>query len=358
MTISLHDAAEQHGTKAAHLGRLLRDGFDLPPGVVVDPRDEHWESQLEQALRDLGAGPFAVRSSALCEDGHEASFAGQLTTALDVAAEQVADEVRRVARSGVDARAAAYAARTGHGPVSAVPVIVQVMVRPEAAGVLFTRHPVTGAHQIVIEAARGLGDGVAGGTVDPETWTVDSKTITRSRGASDRVLSETQVRSLAESGRQIEAVFGRPQDVEWAVADDVVWVLQARSATALPQGPRKDHALTEETLVTGTPAGPGRTTGIARVIENLDDFSRMRPGDVLVCRTTSPAWTPLLARAAAVVTATGGVLAHASIVAREFGIPAVVGAAGAMTALRDGQRVVVDGTTGTVARSEHPGEDQ
>ncbi|HJU01744.1 MAG TPA: PEP-utilizing enzyme [Actinomycetes bacterium] len=103
-----------------------------------------------------------------------------------------------------------------------------------------------------------------------------------------------------------------------------------------------------EVLLTGTPASPGVALGPARVIAGLDDFDRFRSGDVLVCRTTSPAWTPLFARAAAVVTEVGGMLAHAAIVARELGIPAVVAAPAAMTTLADGQRVVVDGCTGTV----------
>ncbi|MGW5147124.1 PEP-utilizing enzyme [Rhodococcus koreensis] len=104
-----------------------------------------------------------------------------------------------------------------------------------------------------------------------------------------------------------------------------------------------------DTLLTGVAASPGTAVGPARIIVGLDDFARFRPGDVLVCRTTSPAWTPLLACACAVVTETGGVLAHAAIVAREFGIPAVLAAPMAMTTLTDGLLVRVDGTHGHVA---------
>jgi pyruvate, water dikinase len=101
-------------------------------------------------------------------------------------------------------------------------------------------------------------------------------------------------------------------------------------------------------LLRGTPASPGTALGPVRVITGLDEVDQFRAGDVLVCRTTSPAWTPLLARATAVVTEIGGVLAHAAIVAREFGIPAVLAAPGAMTMLAGGQQVVVDGSAGTV----------
>lgn len=101
-------------------------------------------------------------------------------------------------------------------------------------------------------------------------------------------------------------------------------------------------------LVTGTPASRGVATGPVRIVAGLDEFEKFKAGDVLVCRTTSPAWTPLFARASAVITETGGILAHAAIVAREFGIPAVVAAANSMTILFDDQPIVVNGTTGMI----------
>ncbi|MFC3961626.1 PEP-utilizing enzyme [Nocardia jiangsuensis] len=110
--------------------------------------------------------------------------------------------------------------------------------------------------------------------------------------------------------------------------------------------------MTDAILLTGTAAGPGIAAGPVRVIHGLDDFTRFHPGDVLVCRATSPAWTPLLARAAAVITETGGILAHAAIVAREFGIPAITAAREATVRLTDGHRVVVDGGTGTVSNAQ------
>jgi pyruvate,water dikinase len=170
------------------------------------------------------------------------------------------------------------------------------------------------------------------------------------------VLSGGQARSLADLGRRIEVLFGEPQDVEWALADGRCWVLQARPITALGMvdaapgaAPAALHA-GGEILVTGTPASPGTASGPVGVVLGLDDFARFSPGDVLVCRTTSPAWTPLLARAAAVVTETGGMLSHAAIVAREFGIPAVLAAGGATTVLAGRGAVLVDGSRGLVTR--------
>ena len=333
MLIPLREADGRCGTTAANLGRLLRAGFDVPAGFVIgDPTGDHgWERKLESALLDLGSGPFAVRSSASGEDGGQASFAGQLDTVLGATTTaQVVQAVRRIARD-------------------VVPVIVQVMVEPEAAGVLFTRHPVSGADQVVIEATGGLGDKVADGTVTPQAWTVDGGGVTGPVRAEAPVLTRAQVLALGEVGRRIEATFGVPQDIEWAVAGGKVWVLQARPITTRPEESRPVSSGPVAVLLRGTPASPGTALGPVRVITGLDDFGRFRAGEVLVCRTTSPAWTPLLARASAVVTEIGGMLAHAAIVARELGIPGVVAVPGAMALLADGQQVVVDGSAGTVA---------
>lgn len=350
----LGDADERCGRKAATLGVLLRNGFAVPPGfVITDPDDDRWTQHLAESLVDLGPGPYAVRSSALTEDGTDASFAGQLHTTLQVpSAGAVIDAVARTAASGRAAAPMAYASRLGGRPTAEVcPVLVQQMITPDSAGVLFTRHPVTGAKQTVIEAITGLGDGLADGSVTPERWTVDDAAVLRDAGPASPVLTAKEVRDLAALGRRIEALLASPQDIEWAVADGQVWVLQARPITAV-DAPHRAAAIVprdSEVLVTGTAASPGVASGEPKIITGLDDFARFAAGDVLVCRTTSPAWTPLLARAAAVVTETGGMLAHAAIVAREFGIPAVLAADDAMTLLTGRGTVVVDGSRGLVA---------
>jgi pyruvate,water dikinase len=135
-----------------------------------------------------------------------------------------------------------------------------------------------------------------------------------------------------------------PVDVEWALAGDEIWVLQARPVTAaVPSGEPAGHA-----TLTGTPGSSGVATGPARVLRGPADFARATDGDIIVCRSTDPAWTPLFAIAAGFVTETGGALSHAAIVAREHGIPAVLGVSGAMTALREEPIVTVHGDAGTV----------
>lgn len=365
--VPLREADGTCGAKAVGLRRLLDAGLAVPDGLVIPHAGrDGWEHDLDGALRRLGPGPYAVRSSALAEDGVRTSYAGQLATFLpsaptDAPADaspdaptDIAAAVRRTARSGGTPSARAYAAAVGDPVPDVVPVIVQVMVEPDAAGVAFTRHPVTGADEVVVEAVRGRGDRLVGGTVTPERWTVRGDATVRQEASTEPVITADpaitaqQSVEVATAARRVEHLFGRPQDVEWAISSGTLWLLQARPiTTAPPAGTRPSQP--GEVLATGTPASPGVAAGPVRVVTGLDDFGTFDAGDVLVCRTTSPAWTPLLVRAAAVVTETGGILAHAAIVARELRIPAVVAVDRATTTLPAGRPVVVDGTAGSVS---------
>ncbi|HLT84348.1 MAG TPA: PEP/pyruvate-binding domain-containing protein [Phototrophicaceae bacterium] len=352
--VRLREVDVRCGAKAATLGRLARSGIRVPDGVVVpDAAAAAWRAELPAALSLLGGTRFAVRSSADAEDGADASFAGQFDTRLDVPGEEVAEAVREVAAHR--ARAAAYADAVGRPPAREVAVLVQPMLRARAAGVAFTRHPVTGTRAAVVEAVRGLGEPLVAGRVSPERWQRGSAGRPVVAGAAS-VLTEAQARSVVEVAERVEALLGGAQDVEWVLDDDgVVWVLQARPVTGgapAVAGPTVawTGGGTGRTVV-GTAAGPGTAQGRLRVVAGLDDFPRFRAGDVLVCRSTSPAWVPVLSRAAAVVTEVGGILAHAAIVARELGIPAVTDVPAA-TRLPDGAPVQVDGTAGTITLLE------
>lgn len=144
-------------------------------------------------------------------------------------------------------------------------------------------------------------------------------------------------------------MLGGAQDIEWAIADGKIWILQARPVTAAPPPPSLAEALaTSPAALTGTPGSHGSVTGTAWIVRGPGDFSRVHRGDILVCPYTDPAWTPLLRIVAGVVTETGGILSHAAIIAREHRIPAVLGAPNATTRIHDGITITVDGTTGTV----------
>ncbi|GAB6939584.1 PEP/pyruvate-binding domain-containing protein [Isoptericola variabilis] len=384
-TVPLDDAAPEHGGKAAALGALRRAGLPVPDGFVVPatlPGPE-LAGAVAAGLGRLGtSGAVAVRSSAADEDGARASAAGQYDTVLGaVGTDRVVAAVATCRASAAGPRATAYRAATSgtgrHDGPADVAVVVQRLVDARAAGVLFTGPP-TGTAHTVVEASWGLGESVVQGAVDPDRWTValgsvdggritDRRTggkrtrVDRSPGgtavrdvpAADRdrpCLDDDTVLRLADLGQRVADVRGGPQDVEWAVDDaGTLWLLQARPVTAaLPASPAERGERNDGGVLRGAGASGGRASGPARVVRGPDDFAAVRPGDVLVCRETDPAWTPLFGVVAAVVTETGGLLSHAAIVARELRLPAVLGVPAATAALRDAGTVTVDGDAGTV----------
>ncbi|MBT3153127.1 pyruvate, phosphate dikinase [Streptomyces sp. CHD11] len=394
MIVNLVDAElGTSGGKAAALARLLEAGLPVPPGFVVPTavyeRAAHGLDFSDAgAVRDLaglspalvdeiaraltrttGDGYVAVRSSATSEDTAAATAAGQHDTFLGVRGpDQVAEAVHRCWASLWSGRAVEYRRRQEGAEPPAIAVLVQSLVDADVAGVMFT-----GA-DIRLEASWGLGESVVSGQVTPDSWTLSGGAVTRRTLGTkrtridrdhDRVvtrevepadrkrfcLTDEEVTRLAEIGRRTADLLGGPQDIEWAITGSRIWVLQARPVTsALPAGPAASPDTTGESNVrTGTPGSSGSAAGPARVVRGPSDFARVRPGDVLVCRTTDPAWTPLFGVVAAVVTETGGLLSHAAIVAREQGLPAVLAIPDATTVLPDGAMVEVDGSTGRVA---------
>ncbi|MFF3444965.1 PEP/pyruvate-binding domain-containing protein [Streptosporangium sp. NPDC002721] len=371
------------------LARLTGDADD--PGaarraIEARPVDATVTAALGRALDELGDPPVAVRSSAANEDTARASAAGRYDSFLAVhGIGEVTDAVRACWASLFSPRAAGHHDAPGHDGDLAMAVIVQRHLDAEASGVMFT--PATPDGTTEIEASWGLGPSVVGGTVTPDTYRVTAagpltRTLADKRVRLDRhgtrlavrdvpaharnrpAIDDATVTRLAELGGRIAAVLGGPQDVEWAVAGGRAWILQARPVTApLPPPPSSGTATTPTAAtltgtpgnrgtvtgtLTGTPGSRGTVTGTARIVRGPGDFARVRPGDILVCPFTDPAWTPLLRIAAGVVTEIGGVLSHAAIVAREHAIPAVLGVPDATNTLHDGTVITVDGTAGTV----------
>lgn len=406
MIVPLSEAhAETCGGKAGALGTLLRAGLPVPDGFVVpfdafravirgldpdvfvgEPGEPDAVRQaietctldggllhaLTRGLEALGDPPVAVRSSAANEDTVVASAAGQHESVLAVHGTRgVVQAVRACwaslySRRAIDYRGAVRHDQPSGGPAMAV--LIQRHVDAEVAGVMFTPTRPDGATDI--EASWGLGPSVVGGTVTPDAYHIAADgSVTRATGDKrtrlDRhgaqlvtgdvpapacnlpSIDDATAARLARLGHQVAAVFGAAQDIEWAIADGRIWLLQARPVTAPPPSPSRASNGSAVTLA-GTPGSHGTATGTARIVRNAGDFTRVQPGDILVCPYTDPAWTPLLRVAAGVVTETGGALSHAAIVAREFRIPAVLGIPNATTALHDGTTITIDGSTGTV----------
>jgi pyruvate, water dikinase len=344
-------------------------GLVAKAGVEDTVRD-----QVLASYRRLGANVVvAVRSSATGEDGRDASFAGMNQTITNVAGEDaLIDAVQTCWASLFSPRVLTYRSSRGFSADPAMAVVVQQMVAPEQAGVAFTKDPSTGEDHVVIEAALGQGEVVVSGKVQPDTYVVDKEsfqvldsqvgyqafkivagpdgadtTVTLEPAqANSRVLDDAALRKIAELAVAVERHNGCPQDVEWAISSGTTWLVQARPITTLgkPAGDSRQHNV----LILGLPAAPGSASGPVRILLRPEDGNRLTDGEVLVAPMTNPDWLPTIRRAAALVTETGGMTCHAAIVARELGVPCVVGARNATTKLHDGTMITVDGVHGQV----------
>ncbi len=297
-------------------------------------------------------------------------------------ADAVIDAVRRCWRSLFGARTIYYRGVNGFAQADMdIAVVVQRQVNSTRAGVMFTVNPATGQRdELVIEGSFGLGEAVVSGSVSPDRYVVEKATLairrrevhhkdlvieyapdggTRQRALSEEealrpVLSDEEVLAVAELGRRIEEHYGFPQDTEWAFdPDGALWMLQSRPITTLHDAPAADASTETQTepeavLLHGLGGAPGSASGAARVLVSIADAASLNDGDVLVTHMTSPDWLPLLRRAGAIVTDSGGMTCHAAIVSRELGIPCVVGTGEATSKLRDGEIVTVDATRGVV----------
>ncbi len=309
----------------------------------------------------------AVRSSATAEDTADTSFAGMNVSFTNVTAADLIDRIRDCWVSLYGDRVMAYRAERGLTDEPAIAVVVQEMRASERAGVMFTRSD-RDVDELVIEGACGLGEVVVGGTVEPDTYRVERTTmsprdihigrkqtalftdpggehiesLTPDR-AGARVLGDEEISRLARLGMAIEQHYGAPQDIEWTFVGDEVSVVQSRPITFTTT-----PITAARVVLHGLGVGPGRATGVVRILDDPKQGKDLLDGEVLVARMTSPDWAPTLRRAGAIVTDAGGSTCHAAIVSREFGIPGVVGTGTATTELSTGQLVTVDASSGLV----------
>ncbi|HET7769503.1 MAG TPA: phosphoenolpyruvate synthase [Chloroflexota bacterium] len=324
----------------------------------------------------------AVRSSATSEDAAAASFAGMFRSLLNVRGEaELLTALRECWASLFTARSIAYRARQGMLLGQRVAVVVQKMVDAEKSGVLFTVNPATGnMSHIVIEAAWGLGELIVQGDVRPDRYVVDKSSmrlleravnhkdfalVRTETGAtervalddaraSQRVLSDQEVRRIAELAVKDEQHYGAPQDAEWAMAGDELYFVQTRPVTSIAPRQLQESGSDGEILIRGLGASPGSASGPVRVLHSPEDGPRLMAGEILVTEMTSPDWVPIMRRAGAIVTDGGGMTSHAAIVSRELGVPCVVGTGRATHLLQDGETVTVDARAGVIRRGTSP----
>jgi pyruvate, water dikinase len=392
---------------ANDVAALAQAGQEIRGWLVAQPFPPRLEREIAAAYDRLadGAGAeasFAVRSSATAEDLPDASFAGQQETILNVLGrDHLLGAVKQVYASLYNDRAISYRVHQGytHDTV-ALSVGVQRMVRSDraASGVIFTLDTESGFDQVVlITSSYGLGETIVQGQVNPDEFYVYKRALKAGRkailrrGLGSKVvkmvygdageagqtvkqvpvsaaerrsfsINDAEVEELARYAMAIEAHYGRPMDIEWGKdgLDGKLYVLQARPETVKAREKsetQRRYRLKErsEVLATGRSIGQRIGSGPVRIVQSAAEMNRVRDGDVLVTDMTDPDWEPVMKRAAAIVTNRGGRTCHAAIIARELGIPAVVGCGDATQVLRDGRPVTVscaEGDTGFVYRGQ------
>ena len=378
---------------------LARTGAQIRRWILDTPFPPPLQQAVLQAWRDMDQGrgiAVAVRSSATAEDLPEASFAGQQETFLNVRGQQaLLSTMHEVFASLFNDRAISYRVHQNfdHGAV-ALSAGVQHMVRSDlgVSGVMFTLDTESGFRDaVLITSSYGLGETIVQGAVNPDEFYVykpalragrmailrrnlgskaikmvyapeksKERVVTVDVSAADRSrfsLSDAEVQQLARQALTIEQHYGCPMDIEWGKdgATGQLYILQARPETVQSRGGRSIERFTlksrSRVLAEGRSIGQRIGAGRARVIRGAGEMERVQPGDVLVADMTDPDWEPVMKRAAAIVTNRGGRTCHAAIIARELGIPAVVGCRDATDAVKDGQDVTVscaEGDTGFV----------
>ncbi|RLM94552.1 phosphoenolpyruvate synthase [Halobellus sp. Atlit-38R] len=378
----------------------LREAHERAHELIMNtPVPDDVREGILAAYQDLGDGErfVAVRSSATAEDLPDASFAGQQETFLNVQEDALVERVKECWASLFSQRAIYYRNRQGfpHDQVD-IAVVVQEMVDAEKSGVLFTSHPSTGEPQIIIEAAWGLGEAVVSGSVSPDNYVIDRdtaevETITVAdkkmmmvkdeetgetietevpdEKRSARVLSDEEIEELVALGERVEDHYGTPQDVEWAIHEGEVYMLQSRPITTISDDEESaeaaaganggqvqagDTSQSGDVLFRGLGSSPGIASGEARIVTKLDHLDQVGEGDIIVTEMTMPDMVPAMKRASGIVTDEGGMTSHAAIVSRELGVPAVVGAGSATRQLEDGQPITIDGDKGTVSEGAEP----
>jgi len=316
----------------------------------------------------------SVRSSATAEDLGTASFAGQQESFINVKGnDDLIEKVKRVFASIFTSRSIFYRSKKGFDASVGIAAVVQKMINSDKSGVMFSKNPVNLENDnVLIEAVFGQGEGIVSGKIKPDHYIVsrdyeilkeqvankkiaiirDASGVTKTAQLSEeksrqRVLKTYELKQLAEFALKLEKHYKVPQDIEFAIESDVIYILQTRPITTLDTKSEKQE-LQGKVLTSGLGASPGIASGVVKIVKSMEDLDKVKKGDVLVTSMTNPDMVVTMQRASAIVTDEGGVTAHAAIVSREMGIPAIVGTDNATAIFKDGQEITVDGFSGNV----------
>lgn len=362
--------------------RRIIDSQSLPEEIetqILEAYEILSEPQQDNAnnLLKKDEEPFvAVRSSATTEDLADASFAGQQESFLNVKGnKELLEKVKRCMSSLFTPRATYYRTKKGFAHEnSLLAVVIQKMVNSVKSGVMFSQNPTTKADHIIIEAVWGLGEGIVSGQIKPDHYVVsedlenfkiletkvsnkkiaivkneqgknETIKLTKER-SSQQVLNNYEIKVLSQLAQKLEEHYKKPQDIEFAVDGEGIYIVQSRPITTMFK--ESTESVEGEPILSGLAASPGVSFGPVKIVREMKDLEKIQSGDVLVTEMTNPDMVVAMQKSAAIITDEGGITSHAAIVSREMGIPAVVGTEQATKILKEGQIVTIDGNAGKV----------
>jgi pyruvate,water dikinase len=321
----------------------------------------------------------AVRSSATSEDLVDASFAGQQESFLNVKGNlKLIEKMKECFASLFTSRATYYRQKKGFKHEdSKLSVVVQKMIDSDKSGVVLSKDPSYQNDNTIIESVFGLGEGIVLGKITPDRFIISKDLEIIDKKISDKEiaiirnpdgenvqiklpedksklqsLKDYEVKKLAEIGLKLEKHYGKPQDIEFAIGENDIYIVQTRAITTMKSRVGGKTELKGEVVVKGLAASPGISSGKIKIVKDLKDLDKVKEGDVLVTKMTNPDMVVVMKRAAAIVTDEGGLTSHAAIVSREMGIPSVVGTDDATIKLKEGEIITVNGFTGNVFKGK------
>ena len=343
---------------------------------------ENTKKQTASDLLDLKSDEIfvAVRSSATTEDLEDASFAGQQETFINVKGDSnLLESVKKAFASLFTSRATYYRNKKGFSHDSKLAVIVQKMVDSEKSGVVFSKDPLYKNDKVIIEAVFGLGEGIVSGKITPDRYIISNNlkildkkiadkkiAITKDSGgeknetkltkekSNSQVLNDKEIKKLSEIALKLEEHYKKPQDIEFAIEGNKIFIVQTRAITTIEKRTeiKNIKEIEGDIFLEGVAASPGIGFGKTKIVKSSADLEKIKKGDVLITKMTNPDMVVAMQKASAIVTEEGGITSHAAIVSREMGIPSVVGAREATIKIKENEIITVNGFTGKIYKGK------
>lgn len=347
--------------------------YEIKNLVLNGKIQEEIALQIKNNLKKLNVQFVSIRSSAGSEDGLKSSFAGLHDTFLNIKLDLnlILENVKRCWSSLFNAKSIYYRIKKGMPILEGMAVIIQEMIPAEVSGILLTIHPFY-KRNMLIEMSYGIGDLIVSGKIQPDSCVIERETfkiLEKKLGNQNninpiengknnaikvpkeflkrQVISDEKIKEIARICMEIEKTFKYPQDIEWCIYKNKVWVLQSRAITKIYSS-LLEESKKREIIVKGFGASRGIANGPVKIIMNIQQWDKLKESDVLVTKMTTPDMVLLMGKAIAIVTDVGGMCCHAALISRELEIPCVVGTGNATNILKDNTLVEVDGIKGVI----------